>query len=250
MKNIDYKDIGIVILAAGQGKRLGYNGCPKVLYKIGGRPIISYILDVLDKGGIKKEQISIVVGFEAEQVKQACGEGYAYAFQEERLGTAHAAYTGEQVLADNINTILVMNGDDSAFYKFESISNFIDEHINNSCDLSLLSLNVDDPISLGRVLRDEQDNFIGIVEKENMKEVHQSIREISTGTFCFRRAWFKEHYKNLKPIPSLNEYGLPSFIGEAVKLNSTYQAVLLKNRNEWFGINTKEELEYANKLLA
>ncbi|MFH1427774.1 MAG: sugar phosphate nucleotidyltransferase [Patescibacteria group bacterium] len=242
-----FKEVGIIILAAGKGKRLNCNDNPKVLYKIGGQSLISYILATLNSARIIKENICLVVGFQAEKVKEIIGPGYIYALQKECLGTAHAARTGEKVLPENIKTILVLNGDDSAFYKFSSLNNFVSEHLKNNCDISLLTCEPADPQGLGRVVRDENNKVSAIVEKENMTEELKKIKEISTGTFCIKRSWFKKYYNNLKLIPNLGELGMPSFIGEALKYKANFEAIKLADPNEWFGVNTREQLEEADR---
>ncbi|MFH1427318.1 MAG: sugar phosphate nucleotidyltransferase [Patescibacteria group bacterium] len=242
-----FKDVGIIILAAGKGKRLNCNNTPKVLYEIGGQSLVSYILATLNSAGVFKENICLVVGFQAEKVKEITGPGYIYALQEECLGTAHAARTGEMALPEDIKTILVLNGDDSAFYKFNSLNNFISEHIRKNCDISLLTCEPADPQGLGRVIRNENNKVSAIVEKENMTEELKKIKEISTGTFCFKRIWFKDHCKNLQPIPGLGELGLPSFIDEALKYKANFEAIKLANPDEWFGVNTREQLEEADR---
>ena len=94
----ELKNFGVVILAAGQGKRLNCADLPKVLYKINERSIISYILAELEKGGLEKSQICLVVGFKAESVQGKIGPGYIYALQAERLGTAQSALTSVKAL--------------------------------------------------------------------------------------------------------------------------------------------------------
>ncbi|MFH1427770.1 MAG: sugar phosphate nucleotidyltransferase [Patescibacteria group bacterium] len=242
-----FKDVGIIILAAGKGKRLNCNDTPKVLYKIANQPIVSYVLKELLRGGITKEQVCLVVGFQAEKVKEIIGQGYVYALQKECLGTAHAAWTGETALPESFKTILVLNGDDSAFYKFSSLNNFVSEHLKNNCDISLLTCEPADPQGLGRVVRDENNKVSAIVEKENMTEELKKIKEISTGTFCIKRCWFKKYYNNLKLIPNLGELGMPSFIGEALKYKANFQAIKLADPDEWFGVNTHEQLEEADR---
>ena len=241
------KNFGVVILAAGQGKRLNCADLPKVLYKINEKPIISYILEELEKGGLSKNQICLVVGFMEELVKEKIGPGYIYASQTERLGTAHAALAGEEALLPDFDNFLVINGDDSAFYKFSSLAELINFHLLKDNDISILTCEPDDPQGLGRVIRGADGQVAKIVEKENMTPDWQEIKEINTNTFCFKRGWFKKHYKNLKPIHGLGEYGLPSFVGEALVSGSKFSAVKLKDSREWFGVNTPEQLAEADK---
>ncbi len=247
MMNGALKKFGVVILAAGQGKRLGCVDLPKVLHEINGRPIIGYILKELENGGFGRNQICLVVGFRAESVKEKIGPEYIYALQSERLGTAHAAMIGEKALPEKFDDFLVLNGDDSAFYKFSSLYELMETHIADENDLSILTCEPDSPGGLGRVVRGNGGNIIKVVEKENMSPELEKIKEINTNTFCFKRGWFKKHYLNLKPISGLGEYGLPSFVEEALLSRSKFGAVKLKNSDEWFGINTPEQLAEADK---
>lgn len=242
-----FKNLGVVILAAGQGKRLNCVDLPKVLYEINGRPMVSYILEELERGGLAKSQICLVVGFRAELVKEKIGSGYIYALQTERLGTAHAALAGEKFLPAGFNNFLVINGDDSAFYKFNSLKELIEMHLINNNDISLLTCESDDPGGLGRIVRGDDGRVVAVAEKENMTPELEKIKEINTNTFCFRRSWFKKHYGNLKSIAGLGEYGLPSFVAEALASGSKFAAVKLKDSNEWFGVNTPEQLAEADR---
>ena len=246
--NLELKNFGVVILAAGQGKRLSCDSLPKVLYEINEKPIISYILAELEKGGMEKRQICLVVGFMAELVKEEIGPGYIYALQTERLGTAHAALIGAEALPAEFANFLVLNGDDSAFYKFNSLADLTEFHLANKNDVSILTCEPDNPQGLGRVVRGENGRIIKIVEKENMTPELEKVREINTGTFCFIRDWFLKHYPKIKPFNSLKgEYGLPSFIEEALTSGSRLGAVKLENSNQWFGVNTPEQLVEADR---
>jgi len=244
----ELKNFGVVILAAGHGRRLNCVDLPKVLYKINERPIVSYILEELERGGISKSQICLVVGFMEELVKEKIGSGYLYASQIERLGTAHAALTGAQALPEDFDNFLVLNGDDSAFYRFHSLVDLINFHSENKNHTTILTCEPSDPQGLGRVIRGQDDRIIKIVEKENMTPDLEKFKEINTGTFCFNKNWFLEHYPNLKPFSSIKgEYGLPSFIEEALNSGSRLGAVKLENSNQWFGVNTPEQLAEADR---
>jgi bifunctional UDP-N-acetylglucosamine pyrophosphorylase/glucosamine-1-phosphate N-acetyltransferase len=243
----ELKNFGIVILAAGQGKRLNCADLPKVLYKINDKPIISYILEELGRGGLNKSQICLVVGFKAELVKEKIGHGYIYALQAERLGTAHAALTGEEALPAGFDNFLVINGDDSAFYKFNSLAELIEMHLKNDNDMSILTCEPEDPQGLGRVVRGDDGRVVTVVEKENLTPEMKLLKEINTNTFCFKRGWFKKHYLNLKPVPGLGEYGINTFVEEATSSGAKFNAIILKDSNEWFGVNTPEQLAEADR---
>lgn len=243
---ISGKKIGAVILAAGKGTRLGCADCPKVMLKIGGKAIVSYIVETLFGMGFTKQSIAVVVGFQKEKIKEYFGDSFFYAYQEEQKGTAHAAYTGMKVLPYDIEHVLVVGGDDSAFYKVDTLLDFIESHIKSGNVLSLLTADVNYPHSLGRVVRHD-DGRVEVIEKEYMTEDQKKIKEISTGTFCFDRKWFNEMYKIMPMLRKLGEYGLPTAVAMAEEQNAPHQFIKMKDAQEWFGVNTPEELEEANK---
>ena len=177
------KNFGVVILAAGRGKRLNCDGLPKVLYEIGGRPIVSYVLAELEKSGVAKSRICLVVGFREELVKEKFGPDYLYASQAECLGTAHAALTGAKALPENYYNFLVLNGDDSAFYKFSSLAELMEFHLTNNNDITILTCEPDNPQGLGRIVRAGDGRIKEVVEKENMTPELEKFKEINTGTF-------------------------------------------------------------------
>lgn len=242
-----FKKIGVVILAAGRGSRLGCEVEPKALCDLGGKPILSYILNTLKQGGVPQKQISIVIGYKGDLVKKRMGGNYNYVEQKELLGTAHAAAVGETGLPEKYEHILVLNGDDSAFYRFHTLNVFVSQHVQNNNAISLLTCEVQDPTGMGRVVRDLHNRVVKVVEKERITSKEKNIKEISTGAFCFNRGWFKNKFKNLHKIPVLEEFGLPLFIDEAFKSESRFRAVKLADPGEWLGINTSEELKEAKK---
>lgn len=239
-------NIGVVVLAAGKGTRLGCTDIPKVMLDIGGKPIVSYTVETLKKLGLSKEQIVLVVGFQKEKVMEYFGDDVTYAVQEEQKGTAHAAYTGIQQLSDSVTYVLVLGGDDSAFYTPESLKKFFEEHIETDEVLSLLSVEVDDPSQLGRIVR-HPNGDIEVIEKEYVTEEQTKIKEISTGTYIFDRHWFEKTYPTIPPLRKLNEYALPTMLAQARQQKKKYNIVFLGKSDEWFGVNRPEELEEARR---
>lgn len=244
--SLDLSKVAAVILAAGKGTRLNCTDKPKVMLEIGGQPIVTFIVDILKQMGFGQNQVCLVVGFEKNKIKDYFKNEVIYAEQEQQLGTAHAAYVGIKSLPSSIEQVLVMGGDDSAFYKEETLLNFIEMHIQNECVLSLLTAKVEDPNQLGRIVK--TDKGLEIIEKEYLTEEQKKINEISTGTFIFDRKWFEEIFPTMPKLRKLGEYGLPTALAIAREQNKKYQIVHLQNPNEWHGINTLEELAVANKL--
>lgn len=246
MLQTNLSNIGVVILAAGKGTRLGCTDIPKVMLDIGGKPIVAYIVETLEHIGFSPEQICLVIGYKKEKVIDYFQDRVTYAVQEEQKGTAHATMTGIQVLPEHITQVLVMGGDDGAFYRGESMLDFVAQHIEKNVVLSLLTTKVDDPVSFGRVVRHDNGD-IEVIEKEYATEEQKEIKEVSTGTFCFDRTWFESMYPTMAPLRKLGEYGLPTALAVARDTKQPHQVVLLKDSGEWFGINTLEQLERADK---
>ncbi len=246
MLNSKLNNAGAVVLAAGKGTRLNCVDKPKVMCEIGGQPIASYIVATLKKCGFTPENIYLVVGFHQEKIREYFGDQVSYVTQEELKGTAHAAFTGMKQLAKNIDTVLVLNGDDSAFYSDETIVDFIRQHKENKAVVSVLSAEMENPVSLGRIVRHD-DGRIEIIEKEYLTEEQKKLKEISTGTFCFDRNWFESIFPSMPPLRKLGEYGLPTALAMAIAEDKKVQVIKLKNSREWFGVNTPEELAEADR---
>lgn len=245
MEKFDANKIAVVILAAGHGTRMK-SDLPKVMHQLGGKPIVEYIVDQLELLEFSPEQIMLVVGYQKEIVQEYFGNRVSYAVQEERNGTAHAAAVGMQALPASVETVLVIGGDDSAFYHADTLRSFISAHGDAGCVLSLLSVEVEDNAQYGRIVRHE-DGSITIVEKESVTPDIADVKEVSTGTFCFDKAWFEDVFPTIEKLETLGEYGLPTVFGNAVASGESYQVIPLNDSSEWFGINTTEELAEANR---
>lgn len=243
---MSFNNFAAVILSAGRGTRLNCTDRPKVMLEVGGRPIVSYIVDTLTSLGFTPDRIYLVVGFHKEQVMNYFGDRVSYAAQDEQKGTAHAAYVGSISLPQAIEHVLVINGDDSAFYTPNTLENLMKTHLEGKAVATLLSVILPEIGNYGRIARDGNGK-IEIIEKEYLSEATLPIRETSTGTFCFNRAWFEKIFPTMPPLRKLGEYGLPTTFAVAQNEGQYVQVMVLPNNQEWFGVNTPAELEEANK---
>ncbi len=244
-------DIGTIILAAGKGTRLNYgkpSPIPKVLYKICGRPMISYILDTLEKIGICN--IVIVVGYKADLVEKALGDKYTYVIQKKQQGTGNAPLYAKNILAGKVDTVLILQGDDSAFYEPQTLLDLINLHNRQKAILTFLTIDHPAPSEMGRVVRDKKGNVQGIVEKEVITEEQKKICEINAGLYCFNDRWLWQSLPKLKHSKvGDGEYALPDLVNMATSEGKKVITYKIDDLNQWVGINNIKQLEHANKLM-
>ncbi len=241
-----------VILAAGKGTRLNDgqpSPIPKVMNKICGRPMLEYTLKTLENVNIM--DIVIVVGYKAELIKGYFGTRYKYALQKEQKGTGHAVACAQNEVDPTNEHILVIQGDDSAFYSPETLINLINAHVKDKAKVSLLTLKHPKPAELGRIIRDKQGRIVAIKEKEVLNEEEKKIDEINTGTYCFEAKWLWQNIKKLKPSATgKGEIILPDLISLAVEQKDEVVTHTIHDYYEWIGINTPEQLKLANEVMA
>ncbi len=249
MANNIFENVGVVILAAGKGTRLNCTDHPKAMHEVGGKPLVSYIVEKLEAANVPAQNICLVVGFFKEKIMEYFKDRVNYAEQTELLGTAHAAYIGSRSLPPHLKYILVINGDDSAFYKMETLEKLAQVHKADGAVITLLSVEPENAALYGRIVR-LNNKHIEIIEKEYLNDEQKLIKETSTGTFCFDRDWFEKIFPimpRMKKLGKLGEYGMPTTFAMAAQENLLVRVVKLPDNKEWFGINTPEELQEADK---
>jgi len=237
-------DISAVILAAGKGTRMK-SLLPKVLRKICGRPMISYTLENLRKAGIS--DITVVVSYRKNLVIKEIGGAVKFAFQKNsKGGTADAAKTGFEQINRKSKTIVIINGDDSAFYKAETIKNILEIHNQRERKLTFVSLMKDDPTGLGRVIRGKNGLITKIVEEKDATEAERKIKEVNDGLYVFEKSWFEKNINKVKRGPQ-GEFYLVDIVKLAIDQGDRMATYTLPNDSEWLGVNTPEQLKEANK---
>lgn len=238
------KDIGVIVLAGGLGKRMK-SDTPKVLQEIAGRPMIAFSLENLRKAQLG--EIVVVVGYKKEEVIRRVGRGVKFAVQKGILGTADAAGQGLKMISKGIKMVVVLNGDDSAFYRPETIGDVIVTHKKEGAVLTFVSLMKENPTGLGRVVRDEKGNLVGIIEEEDATDIQRRVKEVNDGLYVFDKDWLANSLPKVTKSPVSGEYYLVELVAIALKGKNKVVTYRLKNNDEWFGINTREELAAADK---
>ncbi len=221
---------------------------PKVLHKIGNRTMIERSLDTVRE--VEPDQIIVVVGYQAEMVKKTlAGYGVEFALQKNQLGTADAAAAALPLLNKDIENVLIVSGDDSAFYESEVLSNLLKSHTKGKNTLTFATLDIGDPTGLGRVVRDETGNILGIVEEKDATDVVRGIKEVNAGAYVFDHNWIQKNIKKVQKSPVTGEYYLVDLIKIGIEAKDKVTPFKI-SENQWHGVNNPEQLAQANKKLA
>lgn len=244
--------VQIIILAAGLGKRMQNKELPKALVLLRGKPLISYLLDSIEKSGVCDKPV-IVVGKGADLVKKELGSTYTYVPQAEQLGTGHAVMCAKDKLESKCQNILVLYGDQPLITS-ETINRLVDTHLADGQVLTIGTVKVPDFndwragfYDFGRINRDAAGNMIGIVEKKDATAEQWNIKEINPGYYCFKADWLWQNLDKLKNNNAQKEYYLTDLISLACEQRQKIETVAVEPK-EALGVNTEEQLVLLEKL--
>lgn len=172
--------ISALILAAGHGSRMK-SDLLKVLHPVGGRTMIDRVVGAVEEAGI--DQIAVVVGHQADMVRDDLGNRVRYIHQEEQLGTGHAVLMAEEMIEPS-DHLLVLYGD-CPLVTPGLLTDFLKGHLRGGAHGTILTAVVEDPQGYGRIIRGPDGSFEAIREQVDLTGEEESIREINTGMGCF-----------------------------------------------------------------
>lgn len=241
----------IVILAAGKGTRMGNPKVPKVLVMLKDKPLILYVLEEIEKINQLAKPV-VVLGFGAGKVQAVLGSQYAYAFQKDQMGTAHALESAKKnIKAENI---LVIYGD-TPFVKSDSLKALISLHFKSGANLSMLTAQAANFKGAykslehyGRILRDAHHHIVGIVEYKDASLGQKKIKEINPGVYMFKTKWLWENIKKIQNQNAQKEFYLTDIVEIAAAQGQRVPSLLVDVK-EVLSINSREDLKIAEKLL-
>jgi bifunctional UDP-N-acetylglucosamine pyrophosphorylase/glucosamine-1-phosphate N-acetyltransferase len=207
--------------------------------------MIAHTVNLLEKVGIK--DIVVVVGFAKKSVISVLGNKVIFAEQKKRLGTGHAALCGLKKLPRRVDDVLIINGDDSAFYPQSLIKNLIKTHFLSNAAITFLTIDKDNPFSLGRIVRNKNGQVIAIAEEKDATKAQRKITEINPGCYLLKVDFLKKYLNKIEKSMITGEYYLTSIIDLGIKNNEKIET-LKGGSIAWRGVNTKDELMEAEKL--
>lgn len=231
-------EVSALILAAGSGTRMKSKK-PKVMHKILGRPIISYVLDTVHSLGI--ERIGIVVGCGANEVMDALGDSYKYIPQPKQLGTGDAVIKSRTTFENTPGYLLVLCGDTPLLQK-ETIARMIELAESKDPSCVMLTAKVPDPQGYGRIIRDNWGNIKKIVEERDCSSEEKMINEVNTGVYLFKISDLWQALDKITPENDQNEYYLTDVVSILHEQEKFTMAVKSHNLEEYRGINNRWQL--------
>jgi bifunctional UDP-N-acetylglucosamine pyrophosphorylase/glucosamine-1-phosphate N-acetyltransferase len=240
--------LAVIVLAAGQGTRMK-SSLPKVLHRIGGRPLVGHVLDTAL--ALEPERVVVVVRHERDLVADAvvgAAPGVVVVDQDEIPGTGRAVEVALDALEDFAGDVLVLSGD-VPLLESDTLAALVRTHRDGAVAATVLSATLDDATGYGRVIRDADGAVARIVEQKDATPDEASVTEINAGVYVFRAQALRTE---LALVGTANAQGEKYLTDVVALLRGSGQAVAAQTAPDAaaaLGVNDRVQLAEAARLL-
>jgi UDP-N-acetylglucosamine diphosphorylase/glucosamine-1-phosphate N-acetyltransferase len=239
-------------MAGGLGKRMN-SSLPKVLHKVGDKPMICHILKNALSLNYKISKILIVVGKYKDEIKAEI-ERYItvasslikYVDQATPMGTGHAIQccVSELVKSPEAN-VLILSGDVPLLS-----TSTMNKVLENSNGAKIVVTNMSDPTGYGRIqLKDNK--FERIIEQKDCDDQEREITLVNCGIYAIHSQFLCKYLQFLTNNNSQKEYYLTDII-EIIKNQEKMEIQLFlietSQQYEIMGVNTVEQLKQLEEI--
>jgi bifunctional UDP-N-acetylglucosamine pyrophosphorylase / glucosamine-1-phosphate N-acetyltransferase len=240
-------NLQIIILAAGQGKRM-YSNTPKVLHPIAGKPMLARVIEIALQ--LNPDAIHVIYGHGGEQIKKDLFDlPVHWVHQAEQLGTGHAVMQALPSLPPD-SQVLILSAD-VPLIKVKTLLSLI-EHLKTEArgasSLALLVARLENPHGLGRIVRNNQGEISAIIEEKDANHLEKNIKEIYTGICCTSSANLALWLPELSNDNAQEEYYLTDIIALAVANNTTITSLTVEDHMEVQGVNNRLQLQQLERV--
>jgi bifunctional UDP-N-acetylglucosamine pyrophosphorylase/glucosamine-1-phosphate N-acetyltransferase len=227
--------LDVIVLAAGQGKRMR-SALPKVLQPLAGRPLLAHVLEAAR--ALSPRKTIVVHGHGGEQVRSAfAGQDLEWVAQAEQLGTGHAVRQALPRLEGN-GAVLILYGD-VPLVRPATLERLVGAAREG---VALMTAEVDDPAGYGRVLRNAAGGVERIVEEKDASRAERAVREINAGFMSLSASRLRDWLGKIRNRNAQGEYYLTDIIALAVGEGVPVAAVKVEDATEVAGVNSKRDL--------
>lgn len=227
--------LDVIILAAGKGSRMR-SKLPKVLQKIAGKPLLSHVISTAKN--IDANKTIIVYGHGGEHVQSTFShENITWIEQAKQLGTGHAVQVTLPALPDTGKSIILYG--DVPLVQANTLKKLIEA---NTHGLSMITLEMENPFGLGRIIRDDNDKITEIIEEKDANEYQKHIKEVNTGIYCVDNQLLHEFLPKLNNENAQSEYYLTDIVKMAAEKNISMSTIQPEFAFETDGVNNRQQL--------
>ena len=237
----------VIVLAAGEGTRMK-SATPKVLHSVAGRSLLGHVLHAINH--LNPTELRIVVGSGREAVEAHIADISPKAttvFQERRGGTGHAAQLALAGKAPK-GTVLVLAGD-TPLLSGDSLAQFVEAHTSGKFAASVLTAEHPEPTGYGRIIRDDSDELLRIVEEKDATDDEKFIYEINSGVYAFDGEKLAASIGKLTTANAQGELYLTDIIGILKSAGESIAAIMIEDFTETLGVNDRVQLAESAAML-
>jgi bifunctional UDP-N-acetylglucosamine pyrophosphorylase/glucosamine-1-phosphate N-acetyltransferase len=238
-----------IIMAAGEGTRMK-SKLPKVLHKVCGKSILEYVINA-SKGADVEKNI-VIVGHGGDMVREYFKEE-SIIFKTQPIGEDIPYGTGYAVMQaidhiDDNSTVAILSGDTPLITK-ETISKLMEYHNKNGFQATILTTILEDATGYGRIIREENQEVLKIVEHKDATEEEKQIKEMNSGIYCFNGKLLKYALSKINNNNAQNEYYITDVIGILKDEGYKVGAYISEDSNEVHGVNSRVQLSFSEKIM-
>ena len=233
-----------IVLSAGKGTRMK-SKLPKVVHKVCGKEMVNHVITASKSAGV--QEVVTILGHQHDIVESVLPEGTVSVIQKEQLGTGHAVKIAKEHIKDD-DTVVILCGD-TPLVKGDTLKKLFSYHLENDFHATVLTAETENPRGYGRIIRDNNDKLLKIVEEKDANSQEKLIKEINSGIYCFNGKSLREALDLIKNDNSQGEFYLTDTIYIMRDKGLNVGAFKGSDIEEVIGVNSKVELAKAESIM-
>lgn len=229
-------DLQVCVLAAGQGKRMRSEK-PKVLHQLAHKALVEHVLDTASE--VSDQTPIVIYGHAGDQLKRAlAARAITWVEQAEQLGTGHAVNQCLTAISEDSMTLILYG--DVPLTKAVTLTQLVSAA--EKTGFALLTVIMDDPTGYGRIVRNETNEIVAIVEHKDATPEQLKITEVNSGIMAVNSKYLHQWIPSLGNDNAQGEYYLTDCVALAVSEGKSVAGVIANNAAEVTGVNNRQQL--------